>query len=732
MPDSIFKTRFMFLGVIIFGLFYFSNVYAGNPASPILPSDNIQDPGDPGTAWGGCGPTDSNCYVTVTFPISIQNTTSLFSTGLSGTGSGSSATDAIFFGTSAGSAATSANNSNFLGNSAGSGATNSEHSNFFGANAGLNASDAYMSNFIGRNTGNGATNAFYSNFIGFLSGYQATGASQSNFIGIDAGREATNASLSNFLGYSAGKSFVGNNLGSNNIIIGTNISLPNATADSINIGGVLFGTGTYSNIGTNPLTTPVSGGRIGIGTSSPSSKLDVTTTSLGVTQTDTSGLALVNTTAASVGAQQISPAIRWSGNGWATTGGASQSVAMRSYLIPIQGTSATSKLVFEGFRNGSSQGIGLELYDNGRINLLAALLLNGSLGNSGYVFTSSAGGLNAWTPPSTIVSSGLSIGSGTTPNGAGVDLGGTLSADTTINAAGYSFKISNTERGNGFLSDFTTRTTKIGDVDGIDLGNIIVVDSVNSIAYYDNIAHTGKFGIGNASPSLMLHVGSANIADATNLLRLEDENSTCDFNADAGGPSCGSDRTLKKDITSLNTVDLLARVSALNPVSYKWNTDNENDPIKYGFVAQEVAEQFPDLVTDHNWIDGTTRKFLNTVGLTPYAIGAIKELNLKVTGIENFDQENNSFGEKMRAWFANASNKIIRIFTGEICLTDPDGTSECINKTQLGQLKQLLNSQNPPTTNSVVTDVPPPSNPTLEAPEETPPVIEDINNSQTQ
>ncbi len=32
--------------------------------SSLSPDDNIQDPGDPGTAWGGCGPADSNCYIT--------------------------------------------------------------------------------------------------------------------------------------------------------------------------------------------------------------------------------------------------------------------------------------------------------------------------------------------------------------------------------------------------------------------------------------------------------------------------------------------------------------------------------------------------------------------------------------------------------------------------------------------------------------------------------------------
>lgn len=57
------KNLFQFLVFVVLVIPLFA--FAGNPASPIEPGDNIQDPGDPGTAWGGCGPSDSNCYVTI-------------------------------------------------------------------------------------------------------------------------------------------------------------------------------------------------------------------------------------------------------------------------------------------------------------------------------------------------------------------------------------------------------------------------------------------------------------------------------------------------------------------------------------------------------------------------------------------------------------------------------------------------------------------------------------------
>ncbi len=197
-----------------------------------------------------------------------------------------------------------------------------------------------------------------------------------------------------------------------------------------------------------------------------------------------------------------------------------------------------------------------------------------------------------------------------------------------------------------------------------------------------------------------LVIGNSDQSDGTVLLTLTDTDSTCDFTANNGSPSCGSDLTLKKDINSLYTVDLLTKVSALNPVSYRWLTDEEGSSLKYGFIAQEVGLQFPELVSDHTWVDGTQRKFLNTGGLMPYVVGAIKELNTKFSTINNL----------IKSYLADAGNgveslyaKIIhsdKVETKELCLEDV-----CVTKEQL---QQLLNQSNINTTtvstNSVNTD----------------------------
>ena len=181
-----------------------------------------------------------------------------------------------FFGTGAGYGATSAYESNFFGVYAGQGATSAYLSNFFGSFAGNGAVYAINSNFMGLDAGNGATSAYESNFFGARAGQAAIQAHDSNFIGVYAGYQATGASYSNIFGWQAG--YASNStlsVGSNNIIIGTNITLPVGTSNAINIGGVLFGTGTYSAITGNPIISAQTQGRIGINVVNPIQALHV-------------------------------------------------------------------------------------------------------------------------------------------------------------------------------------------------------------------------------------------------------------------------------------------------------------------------------------------------------------------------------------------------------------------------------------------------------------------------
>ncbi len=281
-----------------------------------------------------------------------------------GVSAGASATGishSNFFGNSAGSGAITAIGSNFLGYQAGITATTSSYSNFLGYTAGLSASSSANSNFLGYYAGRQANNspnanfignsagvaANYSpnsNFIGNNAGINANLTPYSNFIGFHAGNGANASSYSNLIGYNAGKRVVNNNIGSNNIIIGTNITLPNAATNAMNIGGVLYGTGLQNDVAaTNPYETPKAGAKIGIGLVTPAYTLDVNgiTNTLGLRMPTGAAAGLVltsdDTGAATWAALPIVP-----NTGWGLTGNAGTNAATN-----FIGTSDLADLVFK-------------------------------------------------------------------------------------------------------------------------------------------------------------------------------------------------------------------------------------------------------------------------------------------------------------------------------------------------------------------------------------------------
>jgi hypothetical protein len=172
-----------------------------------------------------------------------------------------------FIGYNAGTSADFSPYSNFLGHQAGYGSTSASYSNFIGYSAGSNSDLSSRSIFIGYEAGSSAPTSSNSTFIGYRAGYTARNSNNSIFIGYEAGREVFNSSHSIFIGYQAGKEFDAGGVdyvGPNNIIIGTNVTLPISSQDSINIGGLIFATGSNSNVvPTTPTATPA-GGKVGI------------------------------------------------------------------------------------------------------------------------------------------------------------------------------------------------------------------------------------------------------------------------------------------------------------------------------------------------------------------------------------------------------------------------------------------------------------------------------------
>lgn len=116
------------------------------------------------------------------------------------------------------------------------------------------------------------------------------------------------------------------------------------------------------------VTGQFSGGNfVGIGVTAPTVALDMlgvqhlTNNALGTTVTD--GIVLQNNTAAAAGAQQVSPALRFTGQGWKTTAtAASQTVDWVQYVLPVQGTTnPSSTMNFASQTNAGGYTINLSM-----------------------------------------------------------------------------------------------------------------------------------------------------------------------------------------------------------------------------------------------------------------------------------------------------------------------------------------------------------------------------------
>jgi len=159
---------------------------------------------------------------------------------------------------------------------------------------------------------------------------------------------------------------------------------------------------------------------------------------------------------------------------------------------------------------------------------------------------------------------------------------------------------------------------------------------------------SGNVGIGTAGPSALLDIKSQ--ATSAGGIRLEDPsdtgfwNITIDPNGDAlvfsftnrwpgigyaylvpgsAGLITTSDRRVKKDIAAMGPC--LDRVMALKPSTFRYKTSDEGTPVNYGFIAQDIEEQFPDLVLERNGL-----KTLVGDGITAINTRAIQDLNQKL------------------------------------------------------------------------------------------------------
>lgn len=330
----------------------------------------------------------------------------------------------------------------------------------------------------------------------------------------------------------------------------------------------------------------------------------ITADSLGVTQDNTKGFFIRNTTAAAAGAQQMSPSIHWQGQGWRTTATAeSRPVDFRAYVYTYQGSTNPNGMWFlDSSVNGGTYtqrfGVGL----NGDL-----YLSSGGSGTSGQVLQS--GGANiasSWLTLNSIATAGLSNGSGTTASGNSLNWAGTLTTNADINANdSYRVMISNIAANHAGISYATNEPKVTWDIDGSwGLRRRLVDNTEHTVEYFDSIisvktdSSTGAVVLPDASTSTG-RIITVKFYDNTSVYNIG-------VSASSGNVQSASDFSLGGSYSM--------PITGQRAIS--WQSNGTDWEIVWTQGIGDVVG--PASATDNNvvFFDGTTGKLIKDSGIT--------------------------------------------------------------------------------------------------------------------
>ncbi len=187
-------------------------------------------------------------------------------------------------------------------------------------------------------------------------------------------------------------------------------------------------------------------------------------------------------------------------------------------------------------------------------------------------------------------------------------------------------------------------TTTAGSIAGLTVGTTT------------GFAPLGVWGPDTASTSAALTI--ANAASTTAFQVFDDGHAVL-----AGSLTQNSDRRLKTNIASLDASSSLAAIESLDPVSFDWVDGIYGTGTQLGFIAQAVAQVFPQLVSTTSptlHTPGGTLG-LNYTGLIAPMIGSIKALAGEI----------NAMAQSITTTLLDATTvKTKNLCVGDTCITE--------------------------------------------------------------
>ena len=382
-------------------------------------------------------------------------------------------------------------------------------------------------------------------------------------------------------------------------------------------GSVRIGSGYSGNntITTNPTNGMIIEGNVGIGTSNPQSKLDVDGT-MNVTGDTTL------TTVAASGTMDVSGATVLDGTLTVNTGGAvdinSGAFTIDGSTVGINGTSTIN--IGEGANTGAiNVGTGASARTITVGNATGTTKLDMNAGTSGIemdttgaVSIDSAAASNFTTSAGVLSLNGAG-GVSIAGNAAEVDI--TTFGAVDINSGaftvdGTTVAINGTNTSTGIT--IGTKTSGVPVTIGHTTSEVTVADNLTvtgATVLGGTLAVTGKVTIGGAAVSTTTTVN----------LEVNGQVKASQFNAI-------SDARFKTNIQ--HVTDSLSIINQLNGMSFTWIGDDTNKQV-FGLIAQEVEKVLPEIVNTSTTENeqGFNPKSIHYDGLFPHLIESVKTLS---------------------------------------------------------------------------------------------------------
>lgn len=237
----------------------------------------------------------------------------------------------------------------------------------------------------------------------------------------------------------------------------------------------------------------------------------------------------------------------------------------------------------------------------------------------------------------------------------------------------------------GYFNSISTRSSGANDLTNIGL----YTSASGAQNNYGLIVGSGSVGIGDITPDYLLDVENTGV-DA-DIFSLHDSDGECFHNPEAGSETvtCSSDERLKTNIADAE--EMLPYLNDFHIRQYDVISGGDH---LTGVIAQEVQTIHPELVTlgPDGYLSVATPS-------TWQLIKGIQELDIRISPLVSLDvNQSGSLGAMVKQFLSDAGNTISDIFTNKIhtkslCVSDDSGNETCLDK---NEIDRVLESLNPP------------------------------------